>query len=144
MAELDDITLLADILLPGNKNKGWPSASEVVDPNLWKNAVSKPEMLVSFAKQVSGCKLVSRLQLVRKYQENHAHVFGLFLSALTDLYYKSPQVYTSLEKMIDNGPSDPKPLTKAGWTELFEEGKFPNEPFCCEITFLIGFFISPL
>ena len=58
MAELDDITLLADILLPGDKNKGWPSASEVVDPNLWKNAVSKPEMLVSFAKQVSGCKLV--------------------------------------------------------------------------------------
>ena len=123
MAELDDITLLADILLPGDKNKGWPSASEVVDPNLWKNAVSKPEMLVNFAKQVSGCKLVSRLQLVRKYQENHAHVFGLFLSALTDLYYKSPQVYKCLENMIGNGPSDPKQFNKSRLDGVIERGK---------------------
>ena len=71
MAELDDITLLADILLPGDKNKGWPSASEVVDPNLWKSAISKQEMFVSFAEQVASCKLECRLQAVRKYQENY-------------------------------------------------------------------------
>lgn len=123
MAELDDITLLADILLPGDKNKGWPSASKVVDPNLWKSAISKPEMFVSFAEQVASCKLESRLQAVRKYQENYADAFSLFLSALTDLYYKSPQVYTSLEKMIDNGPSDPKPFNKGRLDGVIRRGK---------------------
>ena len=123
MAELDDITLLADILLPGDKNKGWPSASEAIDSNLWKKAVSKPEMLVNFAKQVAVCKVDSRSQVVRKYQENHADVFGLFLSALTDLYYNSPQVYKCLENMIGNGPSDPNQFNKSRLDGVIERGK---------------------
>ena len=126
MAELDDIRLLADILLPGDKNKGWPPASKVVDPNLWKSAISEPEMFVSFAEQVASCKLESRLQAVREYQENYADAFRLFFSALTDLYYKSPQVYTSLEKIIENGPRDPKPFNKGRLDGVIRRGKVPK------------------
>ena len=76
-----------------------------------------------FAEQVASCKLERQLQAVRKYQENHTDVFSLFLSALTNLYYKSPQVYTSLEKMIDNGPSDPSPFNKGRLDGVIRRGK---------------------
>ena len=110
MSEIDIVIELGDILLPGDKNKGWPPASAVLTASSWKSNVSKPEILTSFAQQVAASNSESRKQTIIHFQKQNPELFCSFMSALTDLYYNSPIVYELVTAIVKKGPSEPKPF----------------------------------
>lgn len=104
------ITILADLLLPGDITTGWPSAASVVSMSAWIDSSGKPQMLQDLAACVAACPKSKQLELVAAFEESEPSTFFALYGALTDLYYTSPETVALMAEMAAAGPQDPQPF----------------------------------